>query len=170
MPLVSGRLANTKPELASPTAPHASHSKTGLMRKRMPPTDWELLSSLPSSGPPNLRTAGELAGRLMISPSAITNRLDRLERTGMIQRHPHPSDRRSVNIELTREGRAASESAIDLQAAKERLLSKTLQPGQKEALNELLRTLMLSFEAALGPPPRRAEIARTWGEGGVEET
>jgi DNA-binding MarR family transcriptional regulator len=36
----------------------------------------------------------------------MTKLLDRLESKGLLQRRPHPDDRRAVMIELTDEGRA----------------------------------------------------------------
>jgi DNA-binding MarR family transcriptional regulator len=42
-------------------------------------------------------------------PSTLTGVLDRLERRGLIERGANPSDRRSVLVRLTPEGRAQAE-------------------------------------------------------------
>ena len=47
-------------------------------------------------------TPGELAARLSLSSGAVTALGDRLERAGWIARVPHPTDRRSVLMRLTR--------------------------------------------------------------------
>ena len=49
--------------------------------------------------------AGELAARERISPPAMTQHIDRLERDGLVVRTPSPDDRRRVGLALTEEGR-----------------------------------------------------------------
>src|SRR5437899_5449882 len=50
-------------------------------------------------------TARELAHRMVCEPSNVTFVLDRLEQQGLIERHPHPVDRRAKQIVLTPAGR-----------------------------------------------------------------
>ena len=49
---------------------------------------------------------GELADDLDSSPRNITGLVDHLERDGLVERVPDPTDRRSVRARLTAEGRA----------------------------------------------------------------
>jgi DNA-binding MarR family transcriptional regulator len=46
----------------------------------------------------------ELAAREKVSPPAMTTRVDRLERDGLVERRPSEADRRRVGITLTDEG------------------------------------------------------------------
>ncbi len=46
----------------------------------------------------------ELAARERVSPPALSNRVDRLERDGLVSRTPSTSDRRRVGITLTDDG------------------------------------------------------------------
>ncbi|MEN3343259.1 MAG: hypothetical protein V7644_2663 [Actinomycetota bacterium] len=46
----------------------------------------------------------ELAGRERISPPALTNHVNRLERAGLVARTPSSGDRRRVGLALTDEG------------------------------------------------------------------
>ncbi len=46
----------------------------------------------------------ELAARERVSPPALSNHVDRLERDGLVSRTPSASDRRRVGIALTDEG------------------------------------------------------------------
>jgi DNA-binding MarR family transcriptional regulator len=108
--------------------------------------EWSVLSSL-LWAPNNRRTAGELAAKVELSSAAMTNRLDRLETAGLIKRVPDPNDRRAVQVELTRKGRALYARAVETQAAKESIIAAALDPSQQEQLNDLLRLLMLEFEA-----------------------
>lgn len=46
----------------------------------------------------------ELAARERVSPPAMSNHVDRLERDGLVSRTPNASDRRRVGLALTDEG------------------------------------------------------------------
>jgi DNA-binding MarR family transcriptional regulator len=46
----------------------------------------------------------ELAAREKVSPPALSNHVDRLERDGLVARTPSPTDRRRVGLTLTEEG------------------------------------------------------------------
>jgi len=49
--------------------------------------------------------------RLQVHQTSVTNAVDRLERAGLVRRVPHPSDRRSTLIEITRSGREVADTA-----------------------------------------------------------
>ncbi len=108
--------------------------------------EWKVLSSLRWAGPPYRRSAGDLARIADLSTGAMTNRLDQLERAGLVQRLRDPDDRRGVLVELTDHGSSIWESALGVQAEKEALLASALSAQEREQLNELLRRLMLEFE------------------------
>src|SRR6188474_289225 len=108
--------------------------------------EWSVLSSL-TWAPDNRRTAGELASKVELSSAAMTNRLDRLEGAGLIRRLPDPTDRRAVQVELTAEGHAVYDRAVETQAAKESIIAAALDTKQQEQLNDLLRRLMVEFES-----------------------
>jgi len=57
-------------------------------------------------GPQGARPS-ELAGRLGVSKQALNYLLGQLERTGYVERQPHPDDQRSKRIALTDRGIAA---------------------------------------------------------------
>jgi DNA-binding MarR family transcriptional regulator len=81
----------------------------------------------------------ELAEHLFVSPGAVTQLVDLLEKQGRIQRRPHPSDRRMSLVELTPTGRrvlgraqpevaaATSQTLAGLSAAEQEQLMKLLQ-------------------------------------------
>jgi len=120
--------------------------------------DWELLSSLRRVGPPYRLSPSRLASDLMLSSGAMTARLDRLERAGLVRRRPDPDDRRALRVELTGKGRQTWGAAVDVQAEKERRIAGALSEKEKELLNGLLRRLMRTFEETAGPPPQRSEL------------
>jgi DNA-binding MarR family transcriptional regulator len=112
--------------------------------------EWWLLGALRRSGPPYRKSPGKLAEDIGLSSGAMTNRLDRLEQAGLIRRLPDPDDRRALQVELTDAGWQAWQDTVGAQARKEALVASALDPEEKEALNNLLRRLMLEFEGLAG--------------------
>jgi DNA-binding MarR family transcriptional regulator len=112
--------------------------------------EWHLLGALRRSGPPYRRSPGQLADDIGLSSGAMTNRLDRLEEAGLLHRLPDPDDRRGLKVELTDAGWRAWQESTGAQARKEALVASALDQGEKEALNGLLRRLMLEFERQSG--------------------
>lgn len=108
--------------------------------------EWHVLGALRQAGPPFQRSAGWLAKRTDLSSGAMTNRLDRLEKAGLIRRLPDPDDRRGVIIELSADGEKKWVATAKVQAAYENLIGKALNKSEKEQLNSLLRRLMVEFE------------------------
>ena len=58
------------------------------------------------SGAPYRLSPNALLENLMITSGTMTNRIDQLERAGLVERQLNPSDRRSVWISLTARGLA----------------------------------------------------------------
>ena len=117
--------------------------------------DWELLSSLRRVGPPYRMSPGQLAEALIVSPGAMTSHLDRLEKRGLVQRHPDARDRRGIQVELTPEGRKTWDEAVEVAAAKESMVADSLDAEQKATVNDLLKRLMVYFESMEGPAPTK---------------
>jgi len=65
--------------------------------------DYEVLVHLSEAPDRSLRMS-ELAGRLHLSPSGITRRIDGLVRSGLVERRQCPSDRRGSNAFITDTG------------------------------------------------------------------
>jgi DNA-binding MarR family transcriptional regulator len=108
--------------------------------------DWKVLCRLRWKGKPHRRSAGDLARYADLSSGAMTNRLDQLERAGLVRRLPDPDDRRGVLVELTPKGRRIHQETIGVQAQKEALLAEALTEREKVQLNELLRRVMLVLQ------------------------
>jgi DNA-binding MarR family transcriptional regulator len=54
-----------------------------------------------------------IGSRLQVHPTSVTNAVDRLEAAGLVERQPHPSDRRATLVALTPDGREAADKATD---------------------------------------------------------
>jgi MarR family transcriptional regulator, organic hydroperoxide resistance regulator len=84
-------------------------------------------------------TARELANRLSCEPSNATFVLDRLEQQGLVERRPHPTDRRAKQIMLTPDGQRRRAEVLKHLSIRPPLAALT--PLQQEALRDLLKTL-----------------------------
>jgi len=79
-----------------------------------------------------------LAGEMMLSTSAMTNRLDRLEKRGLIKRGKDPDDRRGLKIELTKKGFALADDMILSHVETEERLLSALTDTERKRLRNLL--------------------------------
>lgn len=109
--------------------------------------EFDVLSTLLRSGPPHALRPTELYRSLMISSGGLTDRLNRLQKAGLITRPPSPEDRRSLLVQLTPEGRAKVEAAFREDMAVEASLLAPLDKADREALAGLLRKLALVMQA-----------------------
>jgi DNA-binding MarR family transcriptional regulator len=73
-------------------------------------TEVAVMGRLARHGP---ATTADLARAEGMKPQSMGTTLAALEETGMVQRKPHPTDGRQVNIELTAKGVAVRNSAKD---------------------------------------------------------
>jgi DNA-binding MarR family transcriptional regulator len=60
---------------------------------------------------------GKMGDRLMLHPTSVTNIIDRLERQGLVERAPHPTDRRTTLARLTEDGRRVVGKATEVVSA-----------------------------------------------------
>ncbi|MFD7786068.1 MarR family winged helix-turn-helix transcriptional regulator [Streptomyces nojiriensis] len=85
------------------------------------------------SGPMTMR---ELAERMSCEPSNTTFVVDKLEKQSLIERHPHPTDRRAKQLVLTARGIALRERLLALLAVDSPLSG--LAPEEQRVLRGLL--------------------------------
>jgi DNA-binding MarR family transcriptional regulator len=124
---------------------------------------YKVLSSLRWAGKPYRRSAGDLAKFSDLSSGAMTNRLDQLEKAGLIRRLRDPEDRRGVLVEPTEKGKRLWERAMGVQARKEQLIAAALDKREQEQLNTLLRRVMRAFEEREGEKEGLAKHRRAAG-------
>jgi DNA-binding MarR family transcriptional regulator len=108
--------------------------------------EWGILGHLSLSGPPYRSSPSKLAGKESLSSGAMTNRLDRLEEAGLVERLPDPEDRRALYVELTDKGRRLWQETVGVQASKEAAIAAALSGRELAQLNKLLRKILLEFE------------------------
>ncbi|WP_328561753.1 MarR family winged helix-turn-helix transcriptional regulator [Streptomyces coelicoflavus] len=91
-------------------------------------------------------TAKQLAANVMIGSAALTNRVDRLVARGLVSRAAVPGDRRSLHIALTEEGRTRVDDVVEGHVENQRRLLSGLDDHDREELDRILRTLLVSLE------------------------
>ncbi|MCU1373926.1 MAG: MarR family transcriptional regulator [Actinomycetia bacterium] len=105
---------------------------------------YDVLATLRRSGEPYELTAGDLVRQSMVTTGAITNRIDRLEHRGLVERAT-TDDRRKVLVRLTEQGLATVDEVVLAHVAMERELLAALSSRQERDLAGLLRTMLLAF-------------------------
>jgi DNA-binding MarR family transcriptional regulator len=97
-----------------------------------------------------------------MTPQAMIEVLNALERKGLIRRDPHPNHRRVYPASLTEEGRRVlAECDADVEAMEEEMLAE-LGAKQRELLHEWLKACVRALHAGLPDSdgrrgPRRME-------------
>jgi DNA-binding MarR family transcriptional regulator len=107
--------------------------------------EFDVLATLRRSGSPYALTPTALYEATMVTSGAITNRLDRLENSGLISRAPHPGDRRGVVVQLTDKGRALIDEAVTAHVANEHQILSGLTKEEQDTLAKLLAKLVSSL-------------------------
>jgi DNA-binding MarR family transcriptional regulator len=109
--------------------------------------DWDVLASLRREGPPYTLSPTALYRALMRTSGAMSQRLARLEREGLIERTLDAADRRGIVVSLTEKGRKLVERIAADHLANERALLAPLSKKEQQALAALLRKLLVAYEA-----------------------
>ncbi len=108
---------------------------------------YDALSTLRRQGEPFIMAATELADANRLTSGAMTHRIDRLEKAGLVRRLDDPQDRRRVLVQLTRQGLDRVENAAEARFGAATTALDSLEPAQLEALSELLRQVLTAQEA-----------------------
>ncbi len=139
-------------------AAYFDHSTNALMAGYgLSRSSWDVLASLRRTGPPYERSPTDLYRGLMRTSGTITNRLRRLERTGLIQRVPDPRDGRGLLVRLTPKGVDLVDEIAPLHLDNERRLLRSLSASERRALEALLRRSLQDLEASEPAPPEQGQ-------------
>jgi MarR family transcriptional regulator for hemolysin len=81
----------------------------------------------------------DLGDRLGVTRPNVTKLVDGLERAGLVERLPHPGDRRMVQAHLTSRGHKLARVALPRRAERIRALWEGMDDAELELLVDLLR-------------------------------
>ena len=107
-----------------------------------------VIALLRREGPPYALSPGRLLQVTLVTSGTMTNRIDRLEAKGLVERVPDPNDGRSVQVVLSTAGRGRVDDALTDLLAHERAILAALSPADQDQLADLLRSLTLPFDTA----------------------
>lgn len=106
---------------------------------------FDMLATLRRQGAPYRLKPTELYGLLMLSSGAMTNRIDRLEKEGLVTRLRDPDDRRGIRVQLTSQGVERVEAVMPVLFAEENRLVEALSQTETQALTDLLRQFLTAM-------------------------
>ncbi|MFJ3788937.1 MarR family winged helix-turn-helix transcriptional regulator [Kitasatospora sp. NPDC090091] len=113
--------------------------------------EFDVLAALRRAGAPFERAPGELAAHTMVTTGAMTKRIDRLERAGLVTRRRSEEDGRARVVALTEAGRRLIDEAFTAHMRNEHRLLELLTPEESAALEALLTTWQQRLDHR--PPP-----------------
>ena len=107
---------------------------------------FDVLATLRRSGAPYALTPSQLMDWTMVTSGTMTNRLDRLEAKGLIERVRSDRDARSVTVRLTEKGLALIEDCVTEHVANQHRLTGALNAEEQEEMDRLLAKWLAAFE------------------------
>lgn len=108
---------------------------------------FDVLATLRRSGSPFQLSPGDLLASAMVTSGTMTNRIDQLEKAGLVARTANPDDARSVLIALTDAGRAKIDLAVEDHLQTQTRLVAGFTAGEADMLNAIFRRTLEKAEA-----------------------
>jgi DNA-binding MarR family transcriptional regulator len=108
--------------------------------------EFDVLATLRRAGTPYELAPGGLAEHTMVTTGAMTKRLDRLERNGLVTRRRSADDGRGRVVGLTPAGLELIDRAFTEHMRNERRLLDEVSPEQAEQLEALLTAWLARYE------------------------
>ncbi len=108
--------------------------------------EFDVLCALRRAGEPYERAPGELAAHTMVTTGAMTKRIDRLERAGLVTRRRSDDDQRGRIVALTRPGHELIDQAFGDHIRNEHHLLDLLTSNEARTLETLLSTWLFRME------------------------
>ena len=140
----------------------AAEENAALLLHRFNLSEVEFLLLAAIRTAPDQRPAPrDLLDTLMVTSGGLTNRIDRLEAGGLVERTANPEDRRGIRLQLTDAGRElVDEVTTEYVTNQNRVLDAALQDEERLVLARLLRKLLASIAVDDEARPGDASGAR----------
>lgn len=107
---------------------------------------FDVLATIRRSGAPYGLSPSDLINSTMVTSGTMTNRIDQLVKTGLVERTPNPQDARGFIISLTKDGRQLIDRVLDDHVKKQAQLTEVLSPSDTKLLNSVLRKFLIDVE------------------------
>lgn len=110
--------------------------------------DFDLLATIRRTQASVGVNPSRLLQSVMVTSGGLTKRLDRLEESGLIDRHPDPGDRRGTLVRLTPAGEKQIDTVLpSVLAMEHEFLTRELSASELEEVATLLRRLGMATNA-----------------------
>jgi DNA-binding MarR family transcriptional regulator len=109
--------------------------------------EFDVLAVLRRSGKPFRLPIWKLREFSLLSSGAMTNRIDRVESKGLVERFPNSKDRRGVLVGLTSKGKEAIEKILPERIDQAKKQVSSLSASERRQLAGLLRKLLVNMES-----------------------
>jgi DNA-binding MarR family transcriptional regulator len=118
---------------------------------QLSPSARQVLAVVEGAGEP--LEPSVIAARVLITRGSMTSILDTLEKRGLIQRVPHPDDRRRLLVEITKDAQTILDELLPALHAREReVISSALSTNEQEELLRLIAKLQHAARRAQSTP------------------
>ncbi len=104
--------------------------------------EYEVLSALRRQGRPFQLPVSELAKSALLSPGAMTTRIDQLEESRLVKRQADPTDRRGVLVNLTAKGRKLIDRALEARLEAADIAITDMSTKEQQSVEDSLRALL----------------------------
>lgn len=112
---------------------------------------FDVLAGLRRTGAPYELSPGQLLQQTLVTSGTMTNRIDRLQELGLVERRPEPTDGRGILVRLTPAGKEVVDAALDDLIASEESLLGQLSKSERLQLAQMLCTVLMPFDSANQP-------------------
>ena len=109
--------------------------------------EFDVLATLRRSGAPYSLAPTALFSALMVTSGTMTNRLQRLEASGLVGRMANCNDARSTLVKLTPAGLALIDRAVEKHVENEHRILAAIAPAEMQKLDAQLAALLSALEA-----------------------
>ncbi|ACS81194.1 transcriptional regulator, MarR family [Maridesulfovibrio salexigens DSM 2638] len=108
--------------------------------------EFDVLAVLRRAGDPYKLSVGELCEAALLTSGAMTNRIDKLVKKGLVDREINTDDRRGVHVVLTAEGFDLIDSIIHERFEVADKFIRCLSADDRKSLNGILKKLLSYYE------------------------
>ncbi|MET0934001.1 MAG: MarR family winged helix-turn-helix transcriptional regulator [Mycetocola sp.] len=120
--------------------------RTAFTRSKLESWEFDVLSALRRAGEPYTLSPKQLLQQTLVSSGTMTNRIDRLVASGLVERKADPGDGRGILVVMTLTGLTRVDAAITRLVDAEADMLAALSPSDQQKLAALLRKLSMGFD------------------------
>lgn len=129
-----------------------AQSISELSKLELTRAEYGVLATLRRVGAPYRLKPSDLTAAAVLSTGGTSNVIRRMEQAGYVRRHEDPQDGRSSWVELTARGVKIAELAVQNSVQAHAKLLSVVPDGKAEALNNLLRQVLVLLGDRAKPP------------------